>query len=49
MSGMSSDGEDNILQDESDDGSDGDGMFGYNFLSYPTSILTYIRCGRLWV
>jgi len=38
MSGMSSDGEDNILQDESDDGSDGDGMFGYNFLSYPTSI-----------
>ena len=27
MSGMSSDGEDNILQDESDDGSDGDGKF----------------------
>ena len=27
MSGMSSDGEDNILQDESDDGSDGDGEF----------------------
>jgi len=27
MSGISSDAEDNILQDESDDGSDGDGMF----------------------